>query len=307
MTAKQEPKLFKKTYLFSPGYVLPAIMEKNNIETTVKNFEVRDEDVFLVTYPKAGTNWTMEIISAIQNIDNIDILKEKALNEKVPLLELGPSTHPDLVEEGITDVPSLAKVMLETIPKGSPRGIPTHLFPEQAPAELFKKKPKTIVVDRNPKDCLISLYNWHLSVRFLDPLTWEEMFDAYMKGLIYGDYCEFTKAWAKYKNEPWIFWIRYEDIKKDHKGSVKRIAEFMGKSLTDAQVDEVVRVTGFQYMKKANETIKGRDFILRPEGVWQRKGVSGGWKNTFTVFQNEAFDKYYDEKMKGYEDLKYEF
>ncbi|XP_070538364.1 sulfotransferase 1C2-like [Ptychodera flava] len=308
MASSQEQKLFRKTYFFRPGYVLPVIMEKNNIETVVKNFEVRDEDVFLVTYPKAGTNWTAEIIDAIQNIDNIDILKERSLMEKVPLLELGPSTHPDLVEDGITQVPSFAKVILETMPKGSPRRIATHLRPDIAPVQLFEKKPKTIVVDRNPKDCLTSLYNWHLTVGFLDPLTWEEMFDAYMKGLtIFGDYCEFIKSWAEYKNEPWMFWIRYEDIKKDHKGSVKRIADFMGKSLTDSQLDEVVRVTDFQYMKKASETIKGRELVLRPGGTWQRKGVSGGWKNTFSVAQSEIFDKDYNEKMNGYEDLKYDF
>ncbi|XP_070537466.1 sulfotransferase 1A3-like [Ptychodera flava] len=165
---------------------------------------------------------------------------------------------------------------------------------------------KTIVVDRNPKDCLISLFNWHQSVRFLDPCTWDEMFAAYMKGhTTYGDYCVFTKAWAKYKNEPWVLLIGYEDM-KDHKGSVRRIAEFMGKSLTEEQLDEVVRVTHFLYMKKANETIKGCEFILRPEGVWQRKGASGGWKNTFTVDQDEMFDKDYNEKMEGYEDLKYD-
>ncbi|XP_070538363.1 sulfotransferase 1C2-like [Ptychodera flava] len=304
----EEQVSLKKTYFFRPGYVLPVIMEKNNIETNVKNFEVRDDDVFLVTFAKAGTNWTMEIIDAIQNIDNIDILKERSLMEKVPLIELGPSTHPEMVEEGIKDVPPICKAVLGSVPEGTPRRIPTHLLPDISPTQLFTKKPKTVMVDRNPKDCLISLFNWHQSVRFLDPCTWDEMFEAYLKGhTIYGDYCKFMKAWGKYINEPWVLYITYEDMKKDHKGSVKKIAEFMGKSLTDAQLDEVCRVTHFLYMKKANETIKGREFILRPEGVWQRKGVSGGWKNTFTVAQSEAFDKIYNEEMKDYPGHKYSF
>ncbi|XP_070537634.1 sulfotransferase 1A1-like [Ptychodera flava] len=306
MAGEQEQPPWKKTYFFKPNYVLPVIMEKHNIETKVKNFEVRDDDVFLVTFPKAGTNWTLEIIDAIQHIENIDILKERSLMEKVPLIELGPSTHPDLTSEGFTGIPSNVDAYLNVT--SSPRRIPTHLLPEDCPTQMLVKKPKTILVDRNPKDCLISLYNWHLSVALLEPTTWEDIFAKYMKGhTIYGDYCEFTKKWSKYKNEPWLLWIRYEDMKKDHKGSVRKIAEFMGKSLTDAQLDEVCRVTHFLYMKKANETIKGRETLLRPEGVWQRKGVSGGWKNTFTVAQSEMFDRDYDEKMKGYEHLKYKF
>ncbi|XP_070537465.1 sulfotransferase 1C2-like [Ptychodera flava] len=260
--------------------------------------------ICFVNFP--GTNWTMEIVDAIQHIDNLDILKERSLMEKMPMLELGPSTHPDLVEDGIVGIPSNILTYFNNAP--SPRRMPTHLLPEFSPTQLFTKKPKTVIVNRNPKDCLASLRSWHASVRFLKPISWDEIFEQYMRGhTVYGDYCHFTKAWAKYKNEPWVLWMQYEDMKMNHKGAVKRIAEFMGKTLTEGQIDEVVRVTSFDYMKEANKTIKGRDVMLRPEGAWQRKGVSGDWKNTFTVAQNEIFDKHYAENIKGYEDLKYKF
>ncbi|XP_070538359.1 sulfotransferase 1C4-like [Ptychodera flava] len=299
---------WRLSYFVEPGYLLPVIMGEDNLKNTMQKFEVRDDDVFLVTYPKAGTNWTCEIIDAIQHVDNLEVLKTRSLIEKTPLMELGPSIHPEIIAEGVADVPSI----LEAIhaPSPSPRKLPTHLLPKFLPPQLFTKKPKTIFVDRNPKDCIVSLFGWHESTRFLARVEWDHFFDAYLKGLTeYGPYPEFIKAWYPYKDEPWFLWTRYEELKKDPKGSIKKIAEFLGKNLTEEQLNEIVRITGFEYMKKANENVKGREFILRPEGVWQRKGVVGGWKGWFTVAQNEAFEKQYNERMKEYglEHLKYKF
>ncbi|XP_070537464.1 sulfotransferase 1C4-like [Ptychodera flava] len=168
----------------------------------------------------------------------------------------------------------------------------------------------TIFVDRNPKDLLASLFAWHDSTRFLPRVEWDHFFDSHLKGHTeYGSYPEFTRAWYEYKDEPWFYWTRYEDLKKDPRSSIKKIAEFLNRDLTAKQLDEVVHVTSFEYMKKNNESIKGRDFILRPKGVWQRKGAVGGWKNLFTVAQNEIFEKNYNERMKrlGIEHMKYKF
>jgi len=36
-------------------------------------------------------------------------------------------------------------------------------------------------------------------------------------------------------------------------------------------------------------------------------GKVGGWKKYFTVEQNEMFDKFHAERMKGYEDIPFQF
>ncbi|XP_070538360.1 sulfotransferase 1B1-like [Ptychodera flava] len=298
-------RVMKKCYFMRPDLVMPGIMEKNNVLTNVKTMKVRDDDVYLVTYPKAGTNWACEILDAMLNIDNLEVLKTRSLFEKIPILEFGPSIHPDLVEDGIEHLPSNVKAVIDPMP--SPRRIPTHLLPEYMPEEWHQKKPKTIVCDRNPKDCLISLLGWHRSTRFLSPLEWNELFEAYMQGLtVYGPYPDFTKAWAKYENEPWLMWIRYEDLRLNPKESFRKVAEFLGKDLTAEQIDQVIHVTSFDYMKKAMETVKDRDIFLNKKGVWQRKGVVGNWKEAFTISQNETFNKHYKEGMKGYEHLMYD-
>ncbi|XP_070539537.1 sulfotransferase 1B1-like [Ptychodera flava] len=122
-------------------------MDEKQLRTILRDFEVRDNDVFLVTYPKAGTNWVCEILDAILNIDNLEVLKTRSLPEKIPLLEVGPSSHPDLADVGVKDVPSILKtVLLKAV---SPRRVPTHLLPQYSPKQLFTKKPKEAGVKVN--------------------------------------------------------------------------------------------------------------------------------------------------------------
>ncbi|XP_067993463.1 sulfotransferase 1C3-like [Melanerpes formicivorus] len=67
-------------------------------------------------------------------------------------------------------------------------------------------------------------------------------------------------------------------------------------------MEKILHHTSFQQMKKnpatTYETMPAAlmDHSLSP---FLRKGVSGDWKNYFTVAQNECFDKHYQEQMAG--------
>ncbi|XP_070537455.1 sulfotransferase 2A2-like [Ptychodera flava] len=118
-----------------------------------------------------------------------------------------------------------------------------------------------------------------------------------------------------------MLWMTFEDMKADPKKVIKKIADFIGRPLNEDQLDAVVHATSFQVMKERNERAVNPGFFFEKceKGVrekkgekiqrvqWQRKGEVGGWKNTFTVAQSEAFDKVYKEQMKGYEDVTYQF
>ncbi|XP_077999418.1 sulfotransferase 1A3-like [Glandiceps talaboti] len=302
--AEKKPP-YKKTYYIRPGLLMPCIMNKQKILERLPKFEVRPDDVFLLTYPKAGTNWVCHILNAIIHADNIETVDLMPQCERIPMLELGPSDHPELAAEGITDVHDLAAAHDRA---RSPRFIPSHLLPEYVPPQLFSKQAKAIHVERNPKDCGVSLLGWHNSCRFLEPTDWDTIFEHYLEGnTVYGSYWEYMIKWYKYKNEPWMLWLRFEDMKKNPRESIAQIAKHIGKDLTDKQLDDIVSYTDFKPMKQRSKTEVGRNFYLRPEGEWQRRGVAGDWRNWFTLAQNERFDKVYAEKMKGYEEYMYKF
>lgn len=101
--------------LLIQGYsVSPKVMR------TLEQFEVRESDLFVVSYPRSGTTWTEEIVSAIHSEFNTSHLRKKKIHERVIHLEVGrPVGH---------------KKFLKSL--RSPRLLGTHLPYEQCPQEL---------------------------------------------------------------------------------------------------------------------------------------------------------------------------
>ncbi|XP_006815309.1 sulfotransferase 1C2A-like [Saccoglossus kowalevskii] len=80
--------------------------------------------------------------------------------------------------------------------------------------------------------------------------------------------------------------------KEDPRLATVKIANYLNRNLSDEVIDKITEYCSFKKMKKymTNEN---------NEGEYLRKGVIGDWKNHFTVAENEAFEKIYNEKMEG--------
>ncbi|XP_077994765.1 sulfotransferase 1A1-like [Glandiceps talaboti] len=282
---------FSKTYYYQgrKDRLMPTCMNGDSIDA-LKDFEVRDDDVFVITWAKAGTTFILEIVDAILHRGDVDTVKHKKMEDKINLIELGPAP-------GI-EVGTYKKV--STWP--SPRQIQTHLFPDMMPPQVFTKKPKMIWVSRNPRDCAVSLLNWHGTVKFLDPCEWDHFVDRFMDDgqVVYGNWYEHTAEWEKYKCQDNFLHLKFEDIKKDRAGTTDLVAKFLGVKLTPEQRQKVIDHTDFKNMKEMMKTIEQRDVFLREERHWQRKGVVGDWKAWFTVAQNEAFEEYEQKNCKKF-------
>ncbi|XP_055981293.1 amine sulfotransferase-like [Sorex fumeus] len=91
-------------------------------------------------------------------------------------------------------------------------------------------------------------------------------------------------------------------MKKDLKSAVQTLCNFLGKELSEDDVDAVVRQATFKNMKsdsRANyNDILKNTVGIKSEGHFLRKGTIGDWKNHFTVAQSERFDMIFQRKMK---------
>ena len=82
---KSIPNALSWRGLLLQGYLVAAKSLKQ-----IENFPIREDDVWLATYPKSGTTWTEEILSLIVADANIKKTNKTILPERVPHLEVGP-------------------------------------------------------------------------------------------------------------------------------------------------------------------------------------------------------------------------
>ena len=94
--------------------------------------------------------------------------------------------------------------------------------------------------------------------------------------------------------------LRYEDIKSDTKAAIRKVADFLGVSLTDEVVEKIYEATTVESMQKNDAT---NHSWLEKKGLWQgtpfvRRGVVGDWMNFFTDPQLlMEFDRYIDDNL----------
>ncbi|XP_039253512.2 sulfotransferase 1B1-like isoform X2 [Styela clava] len=289
----------KSTELVAPNgvrFMAPSAMYGIILEPALK-LKVRKDDVFIATYPKAGTTWVQEITWLICNNADTETAKTSPLTARSPFIET--------IDIG-TENKGLQSI--ESWPINSRRIIKTHLPYELLPQEIFSESGqecKIIYVARNPKDLCVSFYFFHqMNLGMEDPGSWSEFVTNFCTGNVGWGSC-FTHAltyWEKAKEDKRIYFTTYENLQKDLKQEVISIAEFLGKDLTQDQVDSITAHCSFSSMSK-NKTVNyshakkyGWDF---QKSKFMRKGQVGDWKNHFTLNQNEAFDKLYEDKMEN--------
>ena len=242
------------------------------------------ERYVIVSFGSLGTTWVQHIANLIKNQGQDD---DKKLMESVP--------WPDMA--------FIPMKMFNQMP--SPRIFKSHSPYNTMAGGLPQTSPaKYIYIVRNPKDTAVSFYYqvWGF-VPYQYPQPWEHFFRLFMNGTVeFGLWFDHVLEWWKHRDAENILFLKYEDMKKDHCGVVKRIAEFMGYNLKEEVIDTIVEKSTFQSMKENKHIVMVSDGakLNRPDAPgFFRKGVVGDWRSHFTPEQNAEFDAVYAEKMKG--------
>ncbi|XP_066497564.1 amine sulfotransferase-like isoform X1 [Hoplias malabaricus] len=105
------------------GFVFPTYILLVEHIDSLQNFEIRDSDVFLVTYGRSGTIWTQNIIMSICDSECTDETEFPNNMKKMPWLEYPPGN-------------------MDYSTRASPRFFTSHLNTALMPPGLREKKPK---------------------------------------------------------------------------------------------------------------------------------------------------------------------
>ncbi|KAG8182716.1 hypothetical protein JTE90_026169 [Oedothorax gibbosus] len=272
-----EAQLFKGVLL--QGYLVPA-----DVVEGMEDMDIRDDDVFVITYPKSGTTWTEEIVSLIYKGGDVSKVDKELLVYRVHHVEVGrPLGHLRFLRN-----------------LRSPRLLATHLPLPLLPRALREKpRCKIVYVMRNPKDTAVSYYHHHKMSTFLGNSTssFDRFLQHFMAGhVVYGSWFDHVLPyWQFCKGHPNnVFFMTYEELKLDLRGMVLRLCDFLERPLSDEAVDAVVRHCTFESMKTNKmvnrEQLPIADLFDMTKSKFMRKGIIGDWKNHFTPEQSSAFD-----------------
>ncbi|XP_031253761.1 cytosolic sulfotransferase 12-like [Pistacia vera] len=271
------------------------------------DYEALSDDVILASSMKTGTTWLKALCVSIMGRQSQgkssdqkgildDVAEDDILTENVPhahIRTLEYDVYRDNLHPDFSGMPS-------------PRLFHTHLPYSALPDSIKNSDCKIVYIARNPKDTLVSL--WHffnkISRPNQEPYSLEKAYDAFRKGVhLYGPYFDHVlEYWSEsLKNPDRILFLKYEELKSDPKGQVKRLASFLGRPfVNEDEVEKVLWRSSLERLKNLEVNKNGVFFHLKiPNSSFFRLGVVGDWKNYFTDEMKRDLDELTRIKLEG--------
>ena len=279
-----------------PGCVtLPLAFDK--YQRQIKNWQVRQDDVYVLTFPKSGTTWTQELVWLLHSDCNFEEAKAVPLDRRFPFMEFNV-----LYDFAMEELPQWATYFntgadyfkaFDKMP--SPRFIKSHLHLCLLPDDLLERG-KAVICLRNPKDTVVSFYHHQ---KLMKPFGYTgdfpTYFDLFMDNLVvYSPYFKYVREAWQLRSHPSVCLLFFEDMKKDMASTVKKVAKFLGKTVSDEEVEAVAGHLSFKQMRNnpaVNKEERKKLGLFTGEGCLMRKGEVGDWKNYFTDEMNRRMDE----------------
>ena len=217
-----------------------------------------------------------ELVSLIASNGDFEEANKMHLTKRVPHLGVQVPGAPSAID------------ILKAMPP--PRIMKTHLYYDLLGTGIEKAKPRVIVLQRNPKDCLASFFHMYKNTKGLgdfDACTFSDFFELYKhKHLIFGDQFDHLIGWWENRNKDNFLFISYENMKRNIHTVIREIAAFLNKELPTEMIDAIAEHTSFGNMKKnpmAEIEVGVSDFF--------RRGIIGDWVNYLDGQQSQLIDE----------------
>lgn len=254
-----------------------------------------EHDVFVAAYVKSGTNWTMQIAHQLLNHGEGEF---GHIHEVIPWPDtktMGPLRNYAVPLED------------ESVWRASPeqkRVIKTHLHWEDLP---YSGKARYICVIRDPKDVFVSSYHFFGTLLPLPSLDlWIKLFCS--ENMLFGSWATCAAGYWAQRHRPNVLLLSFKSMKRDLRGTVRKMADFLGVRAEEDIVQRVVERSTFAYMKKIDHKFEvWRMIPWRSKVPLIRKGAQGGSSELLSAEQQRAMDAYFIGELKRLgSDLPYE-
>ncbi|KAI8117270.1 Sulfotransferase 1 family member D1 [Lucilia cuprina] len=264
---------------------LPAHFDK--VFDEILNFELRKDDVFVVTFMKCGTTWMQECAWLLLNNLDFEKSKEAAVMIRSPFIDF----------HGI--VPGTASPIEMCKKLSSPRLIKTHMPANLVPLQIWEKKQKMIYVARNVKDVIVSSFHFVKNLDMWRGDNFHDYVDDFLNNeIIYTHFWAHIVDFWKMRNESFIFFVTYEEMKRDLAGVLQRLCTFLERpQLTTEELEKTIKHLSFGNMKENKQTnltylLKDNMPGVKQDFQFMRRGIVGSFKDELTPELIAKIDKW---------------
>jgi len=243
------------------------------------------QDVFVMTLPKSGTNWMMQIAHQLiwhgqAEYDHI--------HEVVPWPDI--KAMPAFMRNYA--IPLEEAEQWRQSPEQK-RVIKTHFNWNLLP---YSEEARYIAVIRDPKDVFVSSYFFVRDGIYGPAMpsvdTWYKMFVS-GKGMMGVSWPENTAGYWAQRHRPNVLILSFKSMKRDLPGTVRRVAEFLDIRVSEDVIRKVGDMSTFEYMKGIDHKFRmGKVIPWREPGAMIRKGAQGASSELLTPERQREVDAY---------------
>jgi Sulfotransferase domain len=226
-------------------------------DTPGRNLTVREDDVFISSYPKSGNTWTRFLVANLIHPQ-----------EAVTFLN---------IDHIVPDPDLRSRNFLKNCPR--PRVMKSH--------HPFDPRYKRVIcIVRDPRDVALSQYHFQIKrglIKTGHPM--EEFVQRFVAGETneYGSWGQNVGSWLIARHHtPGFLLLRYEDLKERPEEGLAQIAGLLGLEVDGGQLARAVELSSADRMRKLEKLQAGKwasTRETRKDLAFVRSAVAGEWKS----------------------------
>jgi aryl sulfotransferase len=243
-------------------------------------FKLRDDDIIIASWSKAGTTWTQQVITQLR-LDGREGLTGG--DDIVPWLD------------GRNPMTPLSATLELLEAQTHRRLIKTHL---PARALTINPRVKYIYVGRDVRDIIWSAHNhvnsWNEQIKAVlfdkPPIAdvrayYHDFLDggASAEGPA-GRLFDHVRGWWALRHLPNLFFVHFANLKKDLAAEAQRIARYLDIPVSDELLAKVTAHSDIDYMREAMAKASPHINMVFKEGAasFFNKGTNGRWRDVLS-------------------------
>lgn len=196
----------------------------DEIGASIGSYRPQPGDVVISPFGKCGTTWLQQTFHTLRTRGDMDF---EDISQVTPWIEVAGACGQDLADPQ----------------RALPRGFKSHLAWDAMP-----KGAKYVVSFRDPRDALVSMYNF-FDGWFLEPGA--VAFDDFAQARLSNsgpDYWHHLISWWGQRDNPDVLLLTYEGMTADPEGTIRRLAAFSGIALDDELLALTLRNASREFM-----------------------------------------------------------